>query len=145
MSRKTKRNLGRATQLTDVSEIRRDLTAALAQIRAMVGEADALAHVETFCAIALRVMTKTAPGVIRQAAMVEETLARIDGRPVDSADVNSPAWLEEHAPITPAAWASLCAINEVSQPALVLPPALWDRAKAEGFDLSGIERLERLT
>lgn len=107
MSRKTKRNLGRETRLTDVSEISRDLTAALAQIRAMVGEADALAHVETFCAIALRVMSRTAPGVIKQAAMAEEMKALMDGRQVEHTGVTSPEWLEEHAAIKPTAWAGL--------------------------------------
>lgn len=144
MSRKSKRNRATVAPLTDVSAIQRDLAAALAQIRAMVGDADALAHVETFCAIALRVMAKTAPGAIRQAAMAEEVLARIDGRPVDSTDVTSGDWLEEQAPMRPTAWASLAATRECEPPALFLPPRLYDLAANEGMDLSGITRLERL-
>ncbi len=69
---------------SDVGEITADLVAALRDIRQYIppeGE-DSLAHVETFCAIALRVLRKTNPSKLRDAAMAEEIKARIDGREV---------------------------------------------------------------
>lgn len=42
----------------------------------------AWAEIETFCAIALRVMAKTNPSKLRDAAMAEEIKARIEGREV---------------------------------------------------------------
>jgi hypothetical protein len=48
----------------------------------IVIDADAWAEVETFVAIALRVMARTNPSRIRDAAMVEEIKARMDGRGV---------------------------------------------------------------
>lgn len=41
-----------------------------------------MAHIETFCAIAIRVLRKTNPSKIRDAAMAEEISARLDGRGV---------------------------------------------------------------
>lgn len=41
-----------------------------------------MAHIETFCAIALRVLRKTNPSKIRDAAMAEEISARLQGREV---------------------------------------------------------------
>lgn len=40
------------------------------------------AQIETFCAIALRVFAKTNPSKLRDAAMIEEIKARMDGREV---------------------------------------------------------------
>jgi hypothetical protein len=42
----------------------------------------AWAEIETFCAIALRVMAKTNPSKLRDAAMAEEIRARVEGREV---------------------------------------------------------------
>jgi len=42
----------------------------------------ALAHVETFAAISLRIMRKANPSKIRDAARAEEIKARLDGREV---------------------------------------------------------------
>ncbi len=71
----------------DVGEISADLVDALATIRGMIDLAEpkteaAWAQIETFCAIALRVMRKTNPSKLRDAAMAEEIKARIDGREV---------------------------------------------------------------
>lgn len=41
-----------------------------------------MAHIETFCAIAIRVLRKTNPSKIRDAAMAEEIAARLHGREV---------------------------------------------------------------
>ncbi len=41
-----------------------------------------MAHIETFCAIAIRVLRKTIPSKIRDAAMAEEISARLQGREV---------------------------------------------------------------
>lgn len=41
-----------------------------------------MAHIETFCAIAIRVLRKTNPSKIRDAAMAEEIAARLQGREV---------------------------------------------------------------
>lgn len=43
---------------------------------------DALAGVETFCAIALRVFAKTNPSKLRSEAMTVEIAARLHGRPI---------------------------------------------------------------
>ena len=72
--------------------IAEDLNAAFRDVRAEV-TADftagisaraelALAHLETFSAIALRIMRSTNPSKIKDAAMVEEIRARINGREV---------------------------------------------------------------
>lgn len=42
----------------------------------------ALAGIETHCAVSLRVMAKTNPSKLRDAAMAEEIKARIQGREV---------------------------------------------------------------
>jgi hypothetical protein len=69
---------------SDVDLITADLVAAIQDIRQHIepGAYDSLAHVETFCAIALRVMRKTNPSKLRDAAMAEEIKARIEGREV---------------------------------------------------------------
>ena len=69
---------------SDVGEITADLVAALRDIRKHTPPEveDSLAHIETFCAIALRVLRKTNPSKLRDAAMAEEIKARIDGREV---------------------------------------------------------------
>ena len=46
------------------------------------GEEEALAWLETFAAISLRIMQTTNPSKIRDAARAEEIKARIQGRPV---------------------------------------------------------------
>lgn len=43
---------------------------------------DALAWIETFCAVAIRVMAKANPSKIRDAARTEEIKARIHGKEV---------------------------------------------------------------
>lgn len=43
---------------------------------------EALAGIETHCAVSIRVMAKTNPSKIRDAAMAEEIKARIEGREV---------------------------------------------------------------
>ena len=67
-----------------IDEMKADLIAALAAVRDRLdpdleGE---WAQIETFCAIALRVMAKTNPSKLRDAAMIEEIKARMDGREV---------------------------------------------------------------
>lgn len=74
-------------QTADIEQIARDLQEALARLREHVlpapeGVEDALAEVETFCAIALRVMARTNPSKLRAAAMTVEIAARIHGRAV---------------------------------------------------------------
>lgn len=74
-------------QTADIEQIARDLQEALARLREHVLPAqepieDALAEVETFCAIALRVLAKTNPSKLRAAAMTVEIAARIHGRAV---------------------------------------------------------------
>lgn len=71
---------------THMGEIEGDLVRALATIRAALKpqdgtpEDDALTHVESFAAVALRVMKQTNPSKIRSCAMTEEIKARIEGR-----------------------------------------------------------------
>lgn len=71
---------------TELGAIEADLVANLSVIRAALApvdgsaEDDALAHVETFAAVALRVMRASNPSKIRDAAMAEEIKARMDGR-----------------------------------------------------------------
>lgn len=69
---------------SDVKQITADLVAAIQDIRRHIPieSEESLAHVETFCAIALRVMAKTNPSKLRDAAMTEEILARVQGREV---------------------------------------------------------------
>jgi len=72
----------RAKSVTD--EIRSDLLNALSEVRGLITTEHevAWAHIETFCAIALRIIAKTNPSKVRDAAMAEEIKARIDGREV---------------------------------------------------------------
>lgn len=73
-------------------EIVQDLKAAFESVRAeMTGDYSrgmseraehALAHLETFAAIAVRVMRDTNPSRLREAARIEEIKARIEGREV---------------------------------------------------------------
>ena len=73
---------------TDVAEIERDLVAELAVLRAALQPEDgtpedvALCSVETFCAVALRIMHKTNPSKVRSEAMTLEIKCRMDGVPV---------------------------------------------------------------
>lgn len=77
---------GRA--FTDTKAIAADLIEALATVRAELKPVDgtpaddAFAHVETFCAVALRVFAKTNPSKIRDEARTVEIAARINGRQV---------------------------------------------------------------
>ena len=71
----------------DVEAIRHDLVEAMLQIRGNIDLTEpeneaAWAQIETFCAIAIRVMEKTNPSKLRDAAMTEEIKARMDGRGV---------------------------------------------------------------
>ena len=72
----------RARSVTD--DIRSDLLDALSEVRGLITTEHevAWAHIETFCAIALRIISKTNPSKVRDAAMAEEIKARIDGREV---------------------------------------------------------------
>lgn len=71
---------------TDMREIERDITSDLQilaeHVMATPESMDAMCAIETFVAVALRVMTKTNPSKIRDASRTEEIKARIDGRPV---------------------------------------------------------------
>lgn len=73
---------------SDVDAIERDLTDALATLRDALAPADgtleddAMCAVETFCAVALRVMRKTNPSKLRDEARTVEIKARLDGKPV---------------------------------------------------------------
>lgn len=69
---------------TDTREIAADITARIEQFRphCLGIDAQGWAEVETFVAIALRVLAKTNPSKIRDAAMIEELKARFDGRGV---------------------------------------------------------------
>lgn len=69
---------------TNIVEIAADLVRDLAVVRqALTDQAnssDAWATVETFCAVALRVMAKTNPSKIREAAMTVEIQHLMPGR-----------------------------------------------------------------
>lgn len=70
---------------TDVTEIRSGIVSAIETIRPTLDLSNpdielAWAEVESFCAIALRVMAKTNPSKIRSEAMTVEIMARMDGR-----------------------------------------------------------------
>ncbi len=75
---------------SNVEEIDRDLAAAIQVLRLALSaqiedgnEVDtALCSVETFGAVALRVMRHTNPSKVREAAQVIEMKARMDGIPV---------------------------------------------------------------
>lgn len=69
---------------SNIESMKADLLVALAAVRDRIDpdlEAQ-WAQIETFCSIALRVMAKTNPSKLRDAAMIEEIKARIDGREV---------------------------------------------------------------
>jgi hypothetical protein len=69
---------------TTTDDIRTDLVASLAEVRGLITAEHevAWAHIETFCAIALRIISKTNPSKVRDAAMAEEIAARLHGREV---------------------------------------------------------------
>ena len=70
---------------TDMAEVDADLTAALRTIREALDPADgtpedtALCAVETFAAVALRVMRRANPSQVRDCARFVEIKARLDG------------------------------------------------------------------
>jgi hypothetical protein len=70
---------------TDVDGIAQDVGADLDAIRASLPPElmPAINAVETFAAVALRVMAKTNPSKIRDAARTVEIKARMDGVPVE--------------------------------------------------------------
>jgi len=72
---------------TDIGTIQGELLRSFAVIRSQVNLLDpevesAMAEIETFCAIAVRVMAKTNPSKIRDVAMTLEIQARIHGKKV---------------------------------------------------------------
>lgn len=69
---------------TDITQIEEDLSAAVQMFRPLCQRVDetAWATIETFLAISLRVMKKTNPSKIRDAARTEEIAARLHGREV---------------------------------------------------------------
>lgn len=74
---------------SDVAEIERDLVQMLGTLRDALGpledgsEVDtALCSVETFCAVAIKVMQRTNPSKVRDCARTIEIKARMDGIPV---------------------------------------------------------------
>jgi len=82
------------SEIANVSAIEHDLVDALRTVReglaAEEGAAEdvALAAVETFAAVALHVLKRCPPELIRHAAQVIEIRARMDGIPVLSVDHN---------------------------------------------------------
>lgn len=73
---------------SDVESIEIDLAAALKTLRSKLYLPDgseqetALCEIETFCAVAIRVMRKTNPSKLRSEARTVEIKARLDGIPV---------------------------------------------------------------
>lgn len=73
---------------TDMDEVAAELGQHLELIRACVNPQDdtpedyAMGAIETFCAVALRVLKKSNPSKVRDAAMTVEIKARMDGTPV---------------------------------------------------------------
>lgn len=55
-----------------IEAIKLDLINDLAELKKQVGDTDAMAGVETFCVIALRIMAKTNPYKIRDVARTAE-------------------------------------------------------------------------
>lgn len=55
-----------------IDAIKEDLMRDLAEIKSQVGNTDAMAGVETFCVVALRLMAKTNPSKIRDIARTTE-------------------------------------------------------------------------
>lgn len=83
---------------TDMDEIARELAQHLATLRSALDPVDgspqdtALCTVETFCDVALRVMSKTNPSKVQSVARTVEIKARIDGTPFyRSADLQQQA------------------------------------------------------
>jgi len=78
--------MSRREHVVDTSAFTADLTDAFAPLREIVEDipdlAPHLAHIETFCAVALRVMARTNPSKIREAARLVEIQARIKGHHV---------------------------------------------------------------
>jgi len=80
------------TEVANVSAIEHDVSEALRTVRQALGAADgtaedhALCAVETFAAIAMHVLKRTPPQLIRHAAQVIEIRARMDGIPVLTVD-----------------------------------------------------------
>ena len=54
----------------------------LAAVRSVVGDTEEMASLETFVAIALRLMAETNPSKLREIMRVVEIVARMDGRTV---------------------------------------------------------------
>jgi hypothetical protein len=73
MTRPTKQAIAEMTQA-----VMRDM----AEVREIVGPTDAMAGVESFVAIALRVFAQTNPSKLREVMRLVEIQARMDGRPV---------------------------------------------------------------
>lgn len=76
-------------EIPEATMVEADLVAALRALRDEIGPIEddtpldhALAHIETFCAVALRVMRKTNPSKVRDCARTVEIQARMDGREV---------------------------------------------------------------
>lgn len=73
---------------TDMDETERELAEHLELLRETLQPEDgtaidtALCSVETFCAVALRVLKKTNPSKVRDCARTVEIKARMDGTPV---------------------------------------------------------------
>jgi hypothetical protein len=72
---------------TITSEIEADLIANFSIVDAKLDLTDpevdaAWAHIQTFAAVALRVLKQTNPSKVRDAALTEEIKARMDGREV---------------------------------------------------------------
>jgi hypothetical protein len=73
---------------TDMAEVDRDITAAVKTLRERLYFPDgseqelALCAIETFIAIALKVMVKTNPSKVRDCARTIEIKARMDGVPI---------------------------------------------------------------
>lgn len=70
-----------ADLVSDFSVIRAEMTDEYKRPISEAGE-QAIARLETFCAISLRVMRKTNPSKLRDAARTEEILARVHGKEV---------------------------------------------------------------
>jgi hypothetical protein len=71
----------RARARTDTSQIAADIIAAVERLRPVASAADeeAWAEVETFVAVALKVMSRTNPSKVRDAARTIEIHARLNG------------------------------------------------------------------
>ena len=69
----------------DIGELSRDVVARIEQFRPHCAPIDegGWYEIESFVAIALRVFAKTNPSKLRDAAMIEEIKARIEGRALE--------------------------------------------------------------